>query len=344
MIIRILLFPFAILYNLISGLRNRLYDRGFKPVAEFDIPVINVGNLMVGGTGKSPMIEHMVRLLQQRFGVATLSRGYGRKTKGFRIAGADDTAATIGDEPFQFYKKFKDKITVAVGEDRAFAIPNILQERSETEVILLDDAFQHRRVRPSLNILLSDYHRPFYNDYLLPAGRLRESRNGASRADIVVVTKCPAVVSDDEMMEIEKSIRHYSIKPVFFSKIHYGNPIGFGSRADATLHDVLLITGIANAKPLKDYMMLTFRVFEHIEYNDHHTYSLSDLHRIKLLVDERQGACIVTTEKDMVKLVDKVFSELLATLPIFYIPIEVEFLKSGEDFDAMVLNSISRGA
>ena len=191
-LLRILLFPFSWLYYLITQIRNRLYDRGLKPSVKFELPVICVGNLTVGGTGKTPMIEHLIRLLQNRFKVATLSRGYGRATKGIRIAGPSENASTIGDEPFQFYTKFGKRITVAVGEERALAIPTILQECSDTQIILLDDGFQHRKVSPGFSILLTDYHRPFYNDFLLPSGRLRESRWGAERADVIVVTKCPS--------------------------------------------------------------------------------------------------------------------------------------------------------
>ena len=169
-ILRVLLFPFAIIYNVITSLRNRLYDQGVKPSIKFELPVIGVGNLTAGGTGKTPLTEYLIRLLARNYKVATLSRGYGRRTKGFRIAQPTDSAATVGDEPFQFFVKFGDRVKVAVGEERALAIASLLQQYPRTEVILLDDAFQHRRVIPSLNILLTDYHRPFYEDLLLPAG------------------------------------------------------------------------------------------------------------------------------------------------------------------------------
>ena len=165
--------------------------------------------------------------------MATLSRGYGRATKGIRIAGPSENATTIGDEPFQFYTKFGKRITVAVGEERALAIPTILQECSDTQIILLDDGFQHRKVSPGFSILLTDYHRPFYNDFLLPSGRLRESRWGAERADVIVVTKCPAHISEDRMIEIERSIRHYAKKPVFFTNIRYGDPTSFNEQRSA---------------------------------------------------------------------------------------------------------------
>jgi tetraacyldisaccharide 4'-kinase len=337
--IRILLLPFAALYNFITGLRNRLFDLGMKPSIEFDLPVIGVGNLTAGGTGKSPMIEHLVRILHSNYHVATLSRGYGRKTKGMRVANSLDTATTLGDEPFQFYKKFKEQIVVVVGEDRAYAIPNIIHQFPETQIILLDDAYQHRSVRPSFNILLTDYNRLFYNDYLLPAGRLRESRSGASRADAVVVTKCPEEITDDRMMKIEKSIRGYADCPVFFAKIRYGFPMAFGNREQ--LGDkVILVTGIAQARPLKEHIQTNFKLIKHIAYADHHAYVLRDIHELEKIIKEHPEVSILTTEKDMVKIASKEFEPVIAQLPLFYLPIEIEFIKSGKDFDEMVLTKV----
>ncbi|SKC82266.1 tetraacyldisaccharide 4'-kinase [Ohtaekwangia koreensis] len=339
-LLRILLFPFAVLYNVITGLRNMLYDRGLKPSAEFDIPVINVGNLTVGGTGKTPMIEHLIRLLRDEYKIATLSRGYGRETKGFRIASDQDDASTIGDEPIQFYKKFKDKVIVSVGEDRAFAIPNILQEHEDTDVILLDDAYQHRRVKASFNVLLSDYNRPFYTDHLLPAGRLRESRSNAARAHAIVITKCPSEISDDERMNIEQSVRAYASKPVFFSTIHYGDTVAFGDPARQLQARVVLITGIANAEPFKKFIASAYTIVRHLDFADHHQYTPDDVKRLKAIANEDSSVSFITTEKDMVKLADKKLASEIKTLPLFYIPIEVKFLKSGQDFDAMILNAV----
>ena len=338
--IRILLFPFAVLYNIITALRNVFYNRGLKPSVEFDIPVINVGNLAVGGTGKTPMIEHLVRLLQNKYTIATLSRGYGRKTKGFRIATDQDDAETLGDEPLQFYRKFKDRIVVAVGEDSAFAIPNILQEHDEVNVVLLDDAFQHRRVKPSFNILLSDYNRPFYTDYLLPAGRLRESRSNAARADVVVITKCPPEISIDERMAIEQTVRSYTSRPVFFTTIHYGETIAFGGSAQVPNNRVVLITGIANAEPFRKFIETTSTIVHHFDFADHHEYSVDDYKRFHDIVKEDPSVSLITTEKDLVQLADRKFAEETRSLPLFYIPIEVKFLKNGQDFDAMILNAV----
>lgn len=340
---RILLLPFALLYRAITGLRNYAYDRGLRPVASFDVPVVTVGNLTVGGTGKTPMIEHLIRLLQGNHRVATLSRGYGRETKGFRLAGPGDTARTLGDEPAQFYRKFGAWVTVAVGEDRAFAIPNILQEREETAVVLLDDAYQHRRVRPAFTILLSDYNRPFYTDVLLPAGRLRESRGGAARADVVVITKCPPEIQEEECIEIEKHVRRYAQKPVFFTTVHYGAPTAFGEhRQTMPAGEIILVTGIAQAAPLKKYVTSTYTVLAHLELGDHHAYATADLDTLRRLTQQHPQASILTTEKDMVKLIDQQLTEARAGLPFFFLPIEVQFVKNGEDFDAMIQNVIAR--
>ena len=341
-ILRFLLFPFAILYNLVTGLRNRLYDRELKPSIKFDLPVIGVGNLAAGGTGKTPLTEYLIRLLARNYRVATLSRGYGRSTKGFRMAEPTDSALTIGDEPFQFFVKFGDRVKVAVGEERALAIANILHHHPKTQVILLDDAFQHRRVIPSLSILLTDYHRPFYKDFLLPSGRLRESRSGAERADIVIVTKCPQEITDEEMIEIEKSIRVFVERPVFFTHIRYGNPTPLG-RQDIKLGDqIALLSGISNSQPLEHYVSQNYKLKKHFNYADHHPYTSADLERLNRFINDNPSASILTTEKDKVKLATPEFDSIIQRLPIFYLPIEVEFIKNGQDFDEMVLNSIKR--
>jgi tetraacyldisaccharide 4'-kinase len=342
-LLRILLLPFALLYRVLTGLRNYAYDRGLRPVASFDVPVITVGNLTVGGTGKTPMIEHLIRLLQGNHRVATLSRGYGRETRGFRLAGPGDTARTLGDEPAQFYRKFGALATVAVGEDRAFAIPNILQECEDTAVVLLDDAYQHRRVKPAFTILLSDYNRPFYTDLLLPAGRLRESRGGAARADVVVITKCPSEIQEEECIEIEKHVRRYAQTPVFFTTVRYGAPTPFGEHWQTTpAAEVILLTGIAQAGPLKKYVALNYTTVAHLAFADHHAYTTADLDTLRRLAQQHPHASILTTEKDMVKLVDVQLAEARAGLPFFFLPIEVEFVKNGEDFDAMIQNVIAR--
>lgn len=339
MILRIVLIPFALLYGIITSIRNKLYDLRIRPSVQFDIPVINVGNLTVGGTGKTPLIEHLIRLLGKQYALATLSRGYGRVTKGFRLAGKADDASTLGDEPYQFYRKFSETVVVSVGEDRAFAIPNILQTFPQTQAILLDDAYQHRRVLPSFNIMLTDFNRPFYTDLVLPAGRLRESRHGARRADVIIVTKCPADITEEKMIKVEHAIRRYAEKPVFFSHIRYADPIPFGSAAELS-REIILVTGLANAKPLQDHIRKTYKLIHHVEFPDHHRYNKSDLEKIASILKAHPEASVLTTEKDWVKLDHPDLHDNIRQLPIFYIPIEVEFIKNGEDFDAMILNAI----
>jgi len=342
-LLRILLLPFSWIFLVVVHVRNYLYDRGLKPSVKFELPVISVGNLSVGGTGKTPMVEHLIRILGGEFHIATLSRGYGRSSKGIRIASATENPSSLGDEPFQFYKKFGDRITVAVGEERALAIPTILQEHPETEIILLDDAFQHRKVSPSLSILLSDYNRPFYKDVLLPAGRLREGRGGAARADVIVITKCPSGILDDEMMNIEKLVRLYAERPVFFTSIRYGNPLPFSTKLETPTQNVMLISGIANHKPLEDYVKQNYSLLKHLKFKDHHAYTDADVESIANEVDRNPQMSIITTEKDKVKLEMPEFQSTINTLPIFYLPIEIDFLKDGKDFDEIVLNHVKRG-
>lgn len=339
-IIQILLFPFAALYNIVLGIRNRMYDQGLKPSVRFDIPVIGVGNLTVGGTGKTPLTEYLIRSLGKGHKLATLSRGYGRRTKGFRLASKTEDATTIGDEPWQLYGKFGGHVVVAVGEERALAIPHILQEHPDVQLILMDDAFQHRRVVPSLNVLLSNFNRPFYNDYVMPLGRLRESRNGARRADVVVVTKCPPTLTDDAMMEIEREIREYVEKPVFFSYTRYGNPTPISTTAQSIGDTVALLSGIADPGPLKQYVTQRYKLLKHFDFADHHHYTLADIRKLVQFAKDNPSASILTTEKDKAKLESPDFDQLIATLPVFVLPIELDFIKSGRDFDALILNSI----
>jgi tetraacyldisaccharide 4'-kinase len=342
-LLRVFLFPLAVMYDLITRLRNRLYDLRLKPSTRFDIPVIGVGNLAVGGSGKTPMIEYLIRLLRPQYRLATLSRGYGRRTTGVRVAGKSDNADTIGDEPYQLHLKFPE-VAVAVGEDRVLAVPALLDESPETAVILLDDAFQHRRIKAGLEILVTEYSRPFYRDYVLPSGRLRESRAGAARAHLVVVTKCPPDLSAAEEAKIRASIARYTGRPVFFAGIRYGQPLPFGGHAFPLRDKVLLVTGIANPEPLRSHISANFVITRHLAFGDHYRYSVNDMERIRSLVTEDMS--VLTTEKDRVKL-EKLVDGSKGSgyrLPLFYLPIEMTFLKNGEDFDAMIIRTIEKEA
>ncbi len=340
--LRVLLFPFAVIFRIATGVRNHLYAIGHKKSFRFEVPVINVGNLNIGGSGKTPAIEYLVRLLKDKYQIATLSRGYGRRTRGFRFANEKDSASTLGDEPYQFFLNFGKDVKVVVGEDRAFAIPNILYEHPDTSVILLDDAYQHRRVSPHFNILLTDCEQPFYDDFLLPMGRLREARTEASRADVVVVTKCRETISLETQDGIRESVKRYAgDKPVFFSSIQYGQPKAFRSSNLAPAMKVILVTGIAKPEPLEEYVRMNFDLIRHFRFKDHHLYSIGDLNKLhNFASDQGEPVSLLTTEKDMVRLLDQKFAEHLKHFGWFYLPIEMKFIKNGAEFDKLVINAI----
>lgn len=339
--LKLLLWPFAALYGGITLLRNMAYNKGWFETRRFNVPVIAVGNLTVGGTGKTPHVEYLLRLLRN-YTVATLSRGYKRTTSGYILADAQATAATIGDEPYQYHKDFPD-VMVAVSEKRVVGVEQLLKQNRTPEVIVLDDAMQHRAIQPSLNLLLTDYNRLFYKDHILPAGLLRESRNGARRADAIVVTKCPTSLHEGEMQHIVKSIHQYSRRtaPVFFTGFKYGQPRSFGNTDVITQHLVLL-TGIANADPLKAYLTRhNFKIEKHLEYPDHYSYKLEDLTRLRQELQQiKQPAIILTTRKDAVKLMSEDLELEVAQLPVFYIPIEVYFMEGGDTFNELVLQHV----
>jgi len=338
--LRIILFPFAILYDLATRFRNYLFNIGYKQSFEFETCVIAVGNLAVGGTGKSPMVEYILRKFSRKFKMTTLSRGYGRKTKGFRLASKADSYLTIGDEPMQFYKKFNE-IHVAVGEERSVAIPFILAERPETKIIVLDDAYQHRYVKPNFNILLTSFDKPFYQDFLLPAGRLREARQGAQRADAVVVTKCPKHVDDSLMQKTEKAIRKYTQAPIFFTSIKYLEPMPL-FKTSAFNKNIFLFTGIAHHEQIKQFVQQHYTLVGEMHFSDHHRYQPQDID--KLLVEFNKlsikDKCLLTTEKDMVKLMSPEIEEKLKAHDIFYLPIETYFLQNGKQFDELLEKTI----
>jgi tetraacyldisaccharide 4'-kinase len=337
--LRLLLFPFSVLYDIVTSIRNNLYDRNLKPSATFDIPILGIGNLAVGGTGKTPMVEYLIHLLAATYRIATLSRGYGRTTKGFRMVTSSEDPSTVGDEPFQIFRKFGQSVKVAVGEERAFAIPHIIDQAPDTDVIILDDAFQHRKVRASFQILLTDFNRPFYDDFLLPGGRLRESRRGAARADAIVITKCPPDLKDEKKMDMEEKVRGYSMKPVFFAATRYGVPVGFAAGSNFT-DRVVLVSGIASTHDLIFYTTRHFQVMRHFRFSDHHAYSSGDLRQICASA-KKENAVVLTTEKDAVKLTMPVFASFTSDVPFFYLPIHLDFLKNGKEFDEMVLNVLT---
>ncbi|MFI1745451.1 tetraacyldisaccharide 4'-kinase [Thalassobellus sediminis] len=300
------------IYYGVTSLRNKLYDLGLKQSTTYNFPVICVGNLSVGGTGKTPMIEYLISLLKDDYKVATLSRGYKRKTEGFQLANESSSAESIGDEPFQFYSKFNKEILVAVDSDRRNGIET-LQSNNAPEVILLDDAFQHRKVKAGFNILLTTYGNPYFNDVVLPTGNLREPRRGAKRANIIVVTKCPIGLTENEKNKIIEQIKPKSHQHVFFSSIAYANEVFSldSSIKVEDLNDFTLVTGIANANPLVDFLNDKNLKFEHLNFKDHHEFSKEDIAVLN------KKSRIVTTEKDFMRL--KQYDSLKAKL--FYLPI-----------------------
>lgn len=329
---RKLLFPFAILYGFITSLRNFLYDKGIFKSYSFDVPVIVVGNLSVGGTGKTPQIEYLIRLLSPNYKIATLSRGYKRKSEGFVLADANANAETLGDEPFQYFAKFPN-IQVAVDADRKNGIEQLIKQ-TKAEVILLDDAFQHRRVKAGFYILLTAYDDLFCDDFMLPTGNLRESRSGAKRADVIIVTKCPPVIPEEGQARIKKAIG--LDKPIFFSCVDYDdkvyNETGILDVNEIKSQPKVLLAGIAKPKPFFDFLNSGNDGI--MEFPDHHHFSESEILSIKNKANKK---IIITTEKDFVRLNGKISREQL-----FYLPIKSMFVSGAQQFDESIRAFIER--
>jgi tetraacyldisaccharide 4'-kinase len=340
---RILLLPFALLYWLVIGTRNWLYNKNILRSTSFGLPLICVGNLAVGGTGKSPMVEYLVRLLKDEFKVATLSRGYKRRTKGYALANRQSTALEIGDEPMQFHIKFPD-IPVAVGEERLVAIPQLLHDRPATEAIILDDAFQHRAIRAGLNILLTDYNNLFTRDFYLPTGDLRDLRTEYKRAEILVVTKCKPDLTIDEKEKIKKEISPQPHQHIFFASMEYGQPYHIFKHTGFALTEnteVLLVSGIANPRPLKLLLEKYSKTYYMLQYPDHRIFTIDDIREIRnrfagINADKK---IILTTEKDAVRLVK--FNTEIGEWPFYVIPVRHHFLYGEADrFNQLVTNFI----
>lgn len=344
---RVLVFPFALLYGVVVFFRNKMFDWGIIRSKEFDTPVISIGNLSVGGAGKTPHVEYLVRLLKQDYNVATLSRGYKRKTRGFRIVKQHATATEVGDEPNQFKNKFR-KITVAVDGNRRRGIQEIKRLDPYANIILLDDAYQHRYVKPGLSILITDYHNPYPSDFLMPSGSLREHARGARRADIIIVSKTPNVLSPITKRRLYHEINPLPNQDLYFSYLKYGKlrrvfEKGDGEKIPQKFNSILMITGIANPYPLEDHVRAKCIDLEKICYPDHHKYSKSDIKKILKSYNNifSPKKAIVTTEKDATRLRSAVGNELLNNLPLYFIPVEVGFHKGQKQkFDRRVLNYV----
>lgn len=341
-VLKFLLLPLAWIYHLVTAIRNHLFNIGHFRSFQFETVVISVGNLNAGGSGKTPMVEYLIRLLAHRYKVVVLSRGYGRGTQGYRLAHEQDSAITIGDEPYQIFMKFKDQIKVAVGEERALAIPSILNDCPDTEVIILDDAYQHRTVIPDFSILLTTFDRPFYEDYLLPMGRLRESKPGASRSNAVVVTKCPPELKIEKLEAVQTEVSMFTKSPVFFASIQYQTPISFAGLAEIQpRQSVILVSGIANSKLLKEQVAKQFNLVKHFDYADHHRFTKEEIQVIQQEAIQF-NALVVTTAKDRAKLVANNFASTLNKEMWWEIPMESVFLNHGSDFDRMILQAVEQ--
>jgi tetraacyldisaccharide 4'-kinase len=328
--VKLLLAPFSLLYGLGVSLRNLFYRQGLLKGVSFNLPVISVGNLSVGGAGKTPHIEYLIQLLRPYLNLATLSRGYKRKTKGFLIIHPDMTAEQAGDEPLQFKRKFPD-VLVTVGENRTFAIPEILSQHPDRQVILLDDAFQHRSIQPGLNILLTEFSYPFTRDYLLPSGRLREWRGAYQRADIIIVSKCPPLLTEEQRNAMTREISPLPRQRLYFSYYDYDRPYYlFDRRYVAELQpdwEVLLICAIARTDYLVDYLEEKVSKVRILEYEDHHHFTKYDVGHLKANFDRMKAPkkLIITTEKDAMRL--EIHKQFLIDnkAPIFALPVSVQF-------------------
>lgn len=346
-VLRILLFPFAILLLIITETRNMLFNWRIMRASKFDIPTIGIGNLSVGGTGKSPHTEYLIRLLKDQNSIATLSRGYGRKTKGYREITPECNATQSGDEPYQFKKKFNDVI-VAVDENRVKGVINLVHDHPELDLVLLDDVFQHRPILPGLQILLTEFGSPFYKDFILPVGNLRELRKNANRADIIIITKCPDHIHENDRKFIERNIKRYSNTPLFYSKMKYGSLIPFSSNQSSSVkteNNVLAISGIANPTPFHNYLKMNSTSFHSIIFKDHHQYTKEDVKKIEVEFNRfaESNGIIVTTEKDAARLYSLEASLLhqLQKLPIYILPIQIE-IQEAESFNLLINDYISK--
>ena len=335
--LRFLLFPLSVIYNGITTIRNLFFDWGFFKQTSFKIPVITVGNLSVGGTGKTPQIEYLIRLLGDSFKIAVLSRGYKRKTQDFVLLNDTHAAVDVGDEPLQYFNKFKN-IDVAVDVNRVAGISRLIADVTP-EVVLLDDAYQHRKVKASLSILLTKYDDLFIDDFLLPTGNLRESRSGAKRTDLILITKCPKNLTDLSKKRIVTKLKKYQ-KKVFFTSITYDKKTSGDKNIftkDLKNYQVLLITGIANPSSLLSFLQENKVNFKHCQFSDHHHFTDTEIEKIK-----REFAClssskkiILTTEKDYVRLKNSIKE-------LSYLGIQTSFLSRQEEFNLILKSHVKQ--
>lgn len=331
---------------MITSFRNLLYDWKILKSKSFEVHTICVGNLAVGGTGKTPHIEYLINLLKTEFNIATLSRGYKRKTSGFSIASQTSTATDIGDEPLQ-YKTKNPELVVSVDASRVNGVKKLLELDNPPKIILLDDAFQHRALNCELNIVVSEYAHLYINDVMLPAGNLRESKTGIHRADIVIISKTPENVNAIDIRNLSKDLKLAAHQQLFFSWLKYGELQGFQNPKESinTLNDlfryrIVLFTGIGNPSPMITYLKEYSSDIKHIAFPDHHTFTIEDISAIRTKFDEFEGGnkIIVTTEKDAMRLKGTDLEDTVNTLPLYVLPIEVDFKDKTQEFNEIIIN------
>ena len=327
---KILFWKLSIQFSLVTSIRNFIYNIGVIKSRQFNLPIISVGNLVLGGSGKTPTIEYLIRLLSKNYKIAVLSRGYGRKSKGFIIADSNSDTNLIGDEPMQYYRKFKN-IIVSVDSNRVRGVNKLIKLNSKPEIILLDDAYQHRRVKPGMSILLTKFNDLYSEDNIFPLGNLRESKSNANRADIIIVTKCDKNISKDQKRHIIQKLNIGDNQKIYFSSIKYSKML-YDKESSKLLSEFknikfTLVTGIANSSHMVNYLKDNDFNFNHLSFKDHHNYSDSDISNIN------NNEIVITTEKDYVKLYSRV------TTKLFYLPIEF-LIHNEEEFNNQILNSI----
>jgi len=335
--LRQILYPFSLLYYLITSIRNRMYNNGMLKSTQFKTPTIVVGNLSVGGTGKTPQIEYLIRLLQPKYKIAVLSRGYKRKSKGFILADEKVTAEIIGDEPFQYFRKFPN-IIVSVDADRTNGIKQLEVLENPPEIILLDDAYQHRKVQGGLNVLLTSYNNLYVNDFMLPTGTLREAKTGTKRAQIIIVTKCPNDLSEEEQGRIIEVLNPAKNQNVFFTTIEYDHELK-GEKtinlAELKKDEIVLVTGIANPKPLTEYLVSNKLNFKHLKFPDHHHFTDGQIDEINFLLTTYK--LVLTTEKDYVRIFDRIKK-------LYFISIKTKFINHKKDFDNLINSYVGKSS
>lgn len=352
----IILIPLSVVYGRVMAIRNFFFDTGIIPSKQFRISTICVGNLVAGGTGKTPHVEYLLSLFNNDFRIAVLSRGYMRKTKGFILAGQNANSRTIGDEPFQIFSKFQD-VSVAVDEKRVNGINRLLKLIPELNLIILDDAFQHRYVQSGLSILLTDYSKLYINDRILPAGTLRESKKGSKRADIIMVTKCPEKISPIEMRLIEEQLKPESHQSIFFSTYEYADiePV-FGNNEETLLNleklkaentEVLLVTGIAKPESIVHFLKNYTSHIESLFYADHHNFSPKDIRTVKARFDQLKSdnSIIIVTEKDAARIISQPSEWQTIRHKLYKLPVKVNLLNNKENiFKNKIYNYVTENS